>query len=202
MVVKSNLNGTQKEYIPGKENAFADFLSQKYDIDQPSNDKPSTSNQTKTIDIVNVVETRAKSRQKLAPPPQNDLEVPEMPNEEKIVDPTKLPNQDQWPFTQQQIADAQKVDPMLDQTQQKVENQLFSTGMQSRAGTSCGSMCCKQSYVDPILPTHNCMAQIHKMSTLLEYILIESELLSSCISIAVWRQRSTVWSRPFIHLSG
>uniref|UniRef100_A0A915IWA6 Transmembrane protein n=1 Tax=Romanomermis culicivorax TaxID=13658 RepID=A0A915IWA6_ROMCU len=49
-----------------------------------------------------------------------------MPDEEKIVDPFDLPNQNQWPFTQQQIADAQKVDPMLDQMRQKVENQRYS----------------------------------------------------------------------------
>uniref|UniRef100_A0A915HS05 Uncharacterized protein n=1 Tax=Romanomermis culicivorax TaxID=13658 RepID=A0A915HS05_ROMCU len=31
-----------------------------------------------------------------------------MPEEKRIVDPSNLPNQDQWPFMQQQIADAQK----------------------------------------------------------------------------------------------
>uniref|UniRef100_A0A915K8X8 Uncharacterized protein n=1 Tax=Romanomermis culicivorax TaxID=13658 RepID=A0A915K8X8_ROMCU len=115
----------QPKYVPGKENAFADFLSWKYDIGQPGNNKPSTSNQDTTTDMVNVVETRAKSRQKLAPPPQDDSEAPPVP-EEKIVDPVNLPKQDLWPFTQQQIADAQKLDPMLDQTWQKVENQPSS----------------------------------------------------------------------------
>uniref|UniRef100_A0A915HPL8 Integrase zinc-binding domain-containing protein n=1 Tax=Romanomermis culicivorax TaxID=13658 RepID=A0A915HPL8_ROMCU len=100
-----------------------EIMKVKKRVDQTDKDKPTTSSQNNTTDIVNVVETRAKSRQKLAPPPQNDLEVPETPDEEKIVDPSDLPNQDQWPFTQQQIANAQKVDPTLDQTPQKVENQ-------------------------------------------------------------------------------
>uniref|UniRef100_A0A915K0H2 Uncharacterized protein n=1 Tax=Romanomermis culicivorax TaxID=13658 RepID=A0A915K0H2_ROMCU len=86
------------KYVPGNENAFADFLSWKYDIGQPGNNKPSTSNQDTTTDMVNVVETRAKSRQKLAPPPQDDSEAPPAP-EEKIVDPVNLPKQDLWPFT-------------------------------------------------------------------------------------------------------
>uniref|UniRef100_A0A915HRM2 Uncharacterized protein n=1 Tax=Romanomermis culicivorax TaxID=13658 RepID=A0A915HRM2_ROMCU len=111
------------EYVPGQENTFADFLSPKYEVHQTDNDKSTTSSQNNTTDIVNVVETRAKSRQKLAPPPQNYLEVPEKPEEEKIVEASILPNQDQWPFMQQRIADDQKGDPMLDQTRQKVENQ-------------------------------------------------------------------------------
>uniref|UniRef100_A0A915KD14 Uncharacterized protein n=1 Tax=Romanomermis culicivorax TaxID=13658 RepID=A0A915KD14_ROMCU len=94
------------------------------EVDQTDNDKSTTSSQNNATDIVNVVETRAKSRQKLAPPPQNDLEVPETPEEEKIVDASNLPNQDQWPFMQQQIADAHKSNPMLDETRQKVENQV------------------------------------------------------------------------------
>uniref|UniRef100_A0A915HV05 Uncharacterized protein n=1 Tax=Romanomermis culicivorax TaxID=13658 RepID=A0A915HV05_ROMCU len=110
------------EYVPGKENAFADFLSRKYEIDQTDTDLPTTSNAAEAMDLINV-ETRAKTRQKLAMTPQTDLEVPEIPKEDKIVDPTNLPNQDQWPFTQQQIVDAQKVDPTLDQTRQKVESQ-------------------------------------------------------------------------------
>uniref|UniRef100_A0A915JT94 Uncharacterized protein n=1 Tax=Romanomermis culicivorax TaxID=13658 RepID=A0A915JT94_ROMCU len=69
--------------------------------------------ETKTTDIVNVVETRARSRKKLVSQPQIDLEASEVP-EEKIIDRVDLPNQDQWPFTQQQIANTQKVDPMLD----------------------------------------------------------------------------------------
>uniref|UniRef100_A0A915KGG5 Uncharacterized protein n=1 Tax=Romanomermis culicivorax TaxID=13658 RepID=A0A915KGG5_ROMCU len=113
----------QKEYFPGKETPFADFLSQKYKVDQTDNNKPTTWSQNNSTDIINVVETRAKSRQKLAPPPQNDLEVPETLEGERIIDPSDLPNQDQWPFTQQQIVDAQKIDPMLDQMPQKVENQ-------------------------------------------------------------------------------
>uniref|UniRef100_A0A915LB48 Uncharacterized protein n=1 Tax=Romanomermis culicivorax TaxID=13658 RepID=A0A915LB48_ROMCU len=47
-----------EKYVPEKENAFADFLSRKYDVDQPDNNKTTTSNQAKTTDIVNVVETR------------------------------------------------------------------------------------------------------------------------------------------------
>uniref|UniRef100_A0A915L639 Uncharacterized protein n=1 Tax=Romanomermis culicivorax TaxID=13658 RepID=A0A915L639_ROMCU len=85
---------------------------------------PTTWNAASAMDKINVVETRAKTRQKLATMPQTDLEVPERLEEEKIVDPADLPNQYQWPFMQQQIADAQKVDPMLDQTRRKVENQL------------------------------------------------------------------------------
>uniref|UniRef100_A0A915HF80 Uncharacterized protein n=1 Tax=Romanomermis culicivorax TaxID=13658 RepID=A0A915HF80_ROMCU len=112
-----------EKYVPEKENAFADFLGQKYDVDQPDHDKRTNLNQAKTTNIVNVVKTRVKSRQKLAALPQNDLEVPKPPDEEKIVDPSELPNQDQWPFTQQQIADTQKVDPTLEQTRQKIENQ-------------------------------------------------------------------------------
>uniref|UniRef100_A0A915I2H3 Uncharacterized protein n=1 Tax=Romanomermis culicivorax TaxID=13658 RepID=A0A915I2H3_ROMCU len=75
------------------------------------------------MDKINVVETRATTRQKLAAPPQTDLKVPKTLEEENIVDPAKLPIQDPWPFTQQQITNAQKVDPVLDQTRQKVENQ-------------------------------------------------------------------------------
>uniref|UniRef100_A0A915JUR2 Uncharacterized protein n=1 Tax=Romanomermis culicivorax TaxID=13658 RepID=A0A915JUR2_ROMCU len=117
----------QKEYISGKENPFADFLSQKYEVDQTDNNKPTTSSQNNSTDIVNVVQTRAKSRQKLAPPPQNDLEVPETREGERIIDPSDLLNQDQWPFTQQQIVDAQKINPTLDQMPQKVENQDYFT---------------------------------------------------------------------------
>uniref|UniRef100_A0A915IM94 Integrase zinc-binding domain-containing protein n=1 Tax=Romanomermis culicivorax TaxID=13658 RepID=A0A915IM94_ROMCU len=43
MVAKSNLEDTQKEYVPGKENAFANFLSQKYEVDKTTDDEPSTS---------------------------------------------------------------------------------------------------------------------------------------------------------------
>uniref|UniRef100_A0A915JP20 Gag protein n=1 Tax=Romanomermis culicivorax TaxID=13658 RepID=A0A915JP20_ROMCU len=111
------------EKTGGKENAFADFLSRKYEVDQTDTDRPTTSKAAETIDLINVVGTRAKTRQKLARTPQTDLEAPKIPEEDKIVDPTDLPNQDQWPFTQQQIVDAQKVDPTLDQTRQKVENQ-------------------------------------------------------------------------------
>uniref|UniRef100_A0A915IIU8 Uncharacterized protein n=1 Tax=Romanomermis culicivorax TaxID=13658 RepID=A0A915IIU8_ROMCU len=53
-----------KEYIPGKGNAFADFLCEKYNVNQPGNDTLSASNEAKTTDIVNVVKTRAKPRQK------------------------------------------------------------------------------------------------------------------------------------------
>uniref|UniRef100_A0A915JZN1 Uncharacterized protein n=1 Tax=Romanomermis culicivorax TaxID=13658 RepID=A0A915JZN1_ROMCU len=88
MVAKSNLNAAQKGYAPGKETPFADFLSQKYKVNQTDNNKPTTLNQNNTTDTVNVVETRAKSRQKLALLPQNDLEVPETPDKEKIVDPS------------------------------------------------------------------------------------------------------------------
>uniref|UniRef100_A0A915K0H3 Uncharacterized protein n=1 Tax=Romanomermis culicivorax TaxID=13658 RepID=A0A915K0H3_ROMCU len=123
MVSKSNLDAAQKEYVPGKENAFADFLSQKNKVGQTDNEVPTTSNAVSTIDKTNVVETWAKTRQKLAALPQTDLEVPETLEEEKIVDPAELPNQDQWPFTQQQIPEAQKVDPALDQARQKVQNQ-------------------------------------------------------------------------------
>uniref|UniRef100_A0A915JCL5 Uncharacterized protein n=1 Tax=Romanomermis culicivorax TaxID=13658 RepID=A0A915JCL5_ROMCU len=113
------------EYVPRKENTFADFFSRKYEVDQTDSNKPTASSQNNTTNRVNVVKTRAKSRQKLAQPPQNDVGVPEMPDKEKIVDPSDLPNQNQWPFTQQQIADAQKVETMLDQTRQKVENQYL-----------------------------------------------------------------------------
>uniref|UniRef100_A0A915JJ04 Uncharacterized protein n=1 Tax=Romanomermis culicivorax TaxID=13658 RepID=A0A915JJ04_ROMCU len=54
------------------------------------------------MDLINVVETRAKTSRKLATTPQTDLEVPETPDKDKVVDPTDLPNQDPWPFTQQQ----------------------------------------------------------------------------------------------------
>uniref|UniRef100_A0A915K1A2 Uncharacterized protein n=1 Tax=Romanomermis culicivorax TaxID=13658 RepID=A0A915K1A2_ROMCU len=83
---------------------------------------PTTLKEATATDTINAVETRDKTRQKLATTPQTDLEVPETPEEDKIVDPADLPNQDQWPFIQQQIADAQKTDPTLDQTRQKVEN--------------------------------------------------------------------------------
>uniref|UniRef100_A0A915JYG7 Uncharacterized protein n=1 Tax=Romanomermis culicivorax TaxID=13658 RepID=A0A915JYG7_ROMCU len=45
-------------YVPEKENAFADFLGRKYDVDQPDHDKRTNLNQAKTTDIVNIVETR------------------------------------------------------------------------------------------------------------------------------------------------
>uniref|UniRef100_A0A915J6B2 Uncharacterized protein n=1 Tax=Romanomermis culicivorax TaxID=13658 RepID=A0A915J6B2_ROMCU len=119
VVIINNSN----EIVKGKENAFADFLSRKYEVDQTDTDLPTTSKAAETTDLINVVETRDKTRQKLATMPQTDLEAPQIPEEDKIVDPADLPNQDQWPFMQQQIVDAQKVDPMLDQTCQKVENQ-------------------------------------------------------------------------------
>uniref|UniRef100_A0A915JRH9 Uncharacterized protein n=1 Tax=Romanomermis culicivorax TaxID=13658 RepID=A0A915JRH9_ROMCU len=124
VVAKSNLDSAQKEYVSQKENAFADFLSQKCDIDTQDNGKPSTSDPTSSGDSINIVEMRAKSKQKLAPQPQADMEVPKMPEDNKIIDPSDLLNQDLWPFMQQQIADAQKVDPTLDQPWQKVENQI------------------------------------------------------------------------------
>uniref|UniRef100_A0A915KQC8 Uncharacterized protein n=1 Tax=Romanomermis culicivorax TaxID=13658 RepID=A0A915KQC8_ROMCU len=96
----------------------------KYEVDQMDNEVPTTSSAASAMDKVNVVETRAKTRQKLATTPQSDLEVPEIPEEDKIVNPADLPNQDQWPIMQQQIADAQKIDPMLDRTHQKVENRI------------------------------------------------------------------------------
>uniref|UniRef100_A0A915II84 Uncharacterized protein n=1 Tax=Romanomermis culicivorax TaxID=13658 RepID=A0A915II84_ROMCU len=54
------------------------------------------------MDLINVVETRAQTSRKLATTPQTDLEVAETPDKDKVVDPTDLPNQDPWPFTQQQ----------------------------------------------------------------------------------------------------
>uniref|UniRef100_A0A915JDG5 Uncharacterized protein n=1 Tax=Romanomermis culicivorax TaxID=13658 RepID=A0A915JDG5_ROMCU len=78
-----------------------DFLSRKYDVDQPDDDKPSTSDLRTNGDSINILETRARSRQKLAPQPQDDLEAPETPEDENIIDPSNLPNQDLWPFMQQ-----------------------------------------------------------------------------------------------------
>uniref|UniRef100_A0A915K3E4 Uncharacterized protein n=1 Tax=Romanomermis culicivorax TaxID=13658 RepID=A0A915K3E4_ROMCU len=89
------------------------------------NEVTTTSNAASAMDKINVVKTWAKTRQKLAAMPPTDLEVPETLEEEKIVNPADLPNQDQWPFMQQQIADPLKVDPTLDQTCQKVENQIL-----------------------------------------------------------------------------
>uniref|UniRef100_A0A915JWG6 Uncharacterized protein n=1 Tax=Romanomermis culicivorax TaxID=13658 RepID=A0A915JWG6_ROMCU len=163
VVVINNSNEIVKvKYVPGKENAFADFLGGKYEVDQTDTNHTTTSKAAEAMDLINVVETRAKTRQKLARTPQTDLEVPEIPEEDMIVDPANLPNQDQWPFTQQQIVDAQKVDPMLDQTCQKVENQVFSLDMQSLAGASGGGMRRKRSYVDPIFPTHNRTLQTNR----------------------------------------
>uniref|UniRef100_A0A915KGC3 Uncharacterized protein n=1 Tax=Romanomermis culicivorax TaxID=13658 RepID=A0A915KGC3_ROMCU len=102
-------------YLPGKETAFGDFLSRKYEVDQTDIDCPTTSKAAETTDLINVVETRAQTRQKLATTPQTDLKAPEIPEEDKIVNPADLPNQAQWPFMQQQIINAQKVDPTLDQ---------------------------------------------------------------------------------------
>uniref|UniRef100_A0A915I5D1 Uncharacterized protein n=1 Tax=Romanomermis culicivorax TaxID=13658 RepID=A0A915I5D1_ROMCU len=103
--------------------ATTSIMGQKYKVDQMDTNLPTTSKAAEATDMINVVETRAKTRQKLATMPQTDLKAPEIPEEDKIVDPADLPNQDQWPFTQQKIVHAQKVDPMLDQTRQKVENQ-------------------------------------------------------------------------------
>uniref|UniRef100_A0A915IMP6 Uncharacterized protein n=1 Tax=Romanomermis culicivorax TaxID=13658 RepID=A0A915IMP6_ROMCU len=69
----------------------------------------------------------SKQGQKLASQPQNDLEVPQTPDEENIVALFELPKGDQWPFMQQQIANGQKLDPTLDQSQQKVEHQNKSS---------------------------------------------------------------------------
>uniref|UniRef100_A0A915JXC7 Prolactin receptor n=1 Tax=Romanomermis culicivorax TaxID=13658 RepID=A0A915JXC7_ROMCU len=64
----------------------------------PGNEKPSTSTPITTDDSINIVEIWAKSRQKLSPQPQDDLDVPETRQEEKIVGPSDLPNQDKkWP---------------------------------------------------------------------------------------------------------
>uniref|UniRef100_A0A915KH87 Uncharacterized protein n=1 Tax=Romanomermis culicivorax TaxID=13658 RepID=A0A915KH87_ROMCU len=141
---------------------------------------------------------KGQNQQKLATPPQTDLEVPETPEEDKIVDPANLPNQDQWPFMQEQIADAQKTDPTLDQTRQKVENQ-------SRAGASRGGMHHKRAYIDPILPTHNRTMQtnqhfhnnVYKLSTLFDYISIANELPNFCTLTVISRQLSIVWCQPF-----
>uniref|UniRef100_A0A915IWF5 Uncharacterized protein n=1 Tax=Romanomermis culicivorax TaxID=13658 RepID=A0A915IWF5_ROMCU len=182
-----------REYVPGKENAFADFLSQKY-VDQPGNNTPSTSNQITTTDMVNVVETRAKSRQKLALEPQNDLEASEAP-EEKIVDPADLPNQDLWSFRQQQIADAQKLDPTLDQTGQKVENQS-TCPMENNKTQGKGKHKMKQKQKHKNAHKN----AFSKISTLLEHILIESQLLISCNLIDILRQHSIAWSQQSTNL--
>uniref|UniRef100_A0A915KBS3 Uncharacterized protein n=1 Tax=Romanomermis culicivorax TaxID=13658 RepID=A0A915KBS3_ROMCU len=66
-----------EKYVPGKENAFADYLGRKYEVDQTDTDLPTTLRAAASTDLINVVETRAKTRQKLATLPQTDLEVPE-----------------------------------------------------------------------------------------------------------------------------
>uniref|UniRef100_A0A915HNK7 Uncharacterized protein n=1 Tax=Romanomermis culicivorax TaxID=13658 RepID=A0A915HNK7_ROMCU len=110
---QQKITDLETEYIPGRENKFADFLSRKYDVEQPSNDKQSTSNHNTTTDIVSVVETSDKSRQKLATLPQNDLEVPETQDEKQIVDPSNLPNQHQWPFRQSKLPTPKNWTPCL-----------------------------------------------------------------------------------------
>uniref|UniRef100_A0A915HX93 Uncharacterized protein n=1 Tax=Romanomermis culicivorax TaxID=13658 RepID=A0A915HX93_ROMCU len=111
--------------VPGKENAFADFLSCKYKVNK-TNDDPSTSKYTTNVDSINIVETKAQFWKKTAPQLQVDLEAPKTPEEEKIVDPSDLPNQDPWLFRQQQIIDGQEIDITLGRTCQKLDQQSHS----------------------------------------------------------------------------
>uniref|UniRef100_A0A915KIX3 Uncharacterized protein n=1 Tax=Romanomermis culicivorax TaxID=13658 RepID=A0A915KIX3_ROMCU len=83
-----------EKYVPGKENTFSDFLSRKYKVDPTNNDVPMTWKADTAMDKINVFETRAKTRQKLATWPQTDLEVPETQEEDKIFELADLPNQD------------------------------------------------------------------------------------------------------------
>uniref|UniRef100_A0A915JE68 Uncharacterized protein n=1 Tax=Romanomermis culicivorax TaxID=13658 RepID=A0A915JE68_ROMCU len=53
-----------------------------------------TSKADTAMDMINVFETRVKTRQKLATWPQTDLEVPETQEEDKTVQLADLPNQD------------------------------------------------------------------------------------------------------------
>uniref|UniRef100_A0A915KQS3 Uncharacterized protein n=1 Tax=Romanomermis culicivorax TaxID=13658 RepID=A0A915KQS3_ROMCU len=209
-----------EKYVLGKENAFADFLSRKYDVDQPGTNNRSTSNTPKTTDAVNVVKTRSKSRQKLAPLPQNDLEVLETPDEEKIVDLSQLPNQDQWPFTQQQISDALKVDPTLNQTQQKVENQylLFQNlttihkevlkelpkeaseaGSKRRFDEKVGT-CEYTHYSLLFLVSHHLPFCVHKMSTLFEQMSTKNGLPASFILTVILNPPLIAWFQQFTRL--
>uniref|UniRef100_A0A915JNB3 Uncharacterized protein n=1 Tax=Romanomermis culicivorax TaxID=13658 RepID=A0A915JNB3_ROMCU len=74
---------------------------------------------------------------------------------------------------------------------------LFRANMLSRAGASRGSIGCKRSYVDPILPMHNQAfqsnrhfhADVCKLSTFIEYIIIENELLNFYTSIDISKFR-------------
>uniref|UniRef100_A0A915LB01 Uncharacterized protein n=1 Tax=Romanomermis culicivorax TaxID=13658 RepID=A0A915LB01_ROMCU len=162
-----------------------------------NNDVPTTSQAA--TNIINVIETKAKTRQKLATPPQTDLEVPETPEEDKIVDPANLPNQDPWPFTQQQIADTQKTDPMLDQTHQKVENQrrlVFSfwdistllrifPGVQKRCYDKFGVYIFRVIIRLPSLLSHGTFFVIYKLLTLFDYTTFNCMVSTAYNSIRV-----------------
>uniref|UniRef100_A0A915KWX1 Uncharacterized protein n=1 Tax=Romanomermis culicivorax TaxID=13658 RepID=A0A915KWX1_ROMCU len=186
----------KEKYVPGKENAFADFLSGKYEVDQADTNLPTTSKAAEATDLINVVETRAKTRQKLATMPQSDLEVPEIPEEDKIVDPTDLPNQDQWPFTQLQITDGQKVDPTLDQTRQKVENQLSP---QTIHKCNCGlahhaAVCAASAHI--LIRLFQLIIEPYKQTdTSTTTILIVNGSPNFFTLITTLRQRSIVWSQ-------
>uniref|UniRef100_A0A915JYH6 Uncharacterized protein n=1 Tax=Romanomermis culicivorax TaxID=13658 RepID=A0A915JYH6_ROMCU len=79
---------------------------------------------------------------------------------------------------QQQIVDAQKVDPMLDQTGQKVENQV-------------------KGFYTLYNILHREGSKVHKLSALFEYTSTESELPYLCILIDISKLRLIVWCRPF-----
>uniref|UniRef100_A0A915HTM1 Uncharacterized protein n=1 Tax=Romanomermis culicivorax TaxID=13658 RepID=A0A915HTM1_ROMCU len=100
-LTKHTIPPPNEKYVLGKENAFTDFLSRKYEVNKINDDEPSTSKSSTHGDSISIIKTKAISKQKTATQPQIDLEAPKTPEEEKIVDPFDLPNQDPWPFLQQ-----------------------------------------------------------------------------------------------------
>uniref|UniRef100_A0A915IVE9 Uncharacterized protein n=1 Tax=Romanomermis culicivorax TaxID=13658 RepID=A0A915IVE9_ROMCU len=119
-----------KPYVPSKENTFTDFLSQKYETGKTTTNEPTTLKLISKDKNLNIVETRAQARHIMVPEPQIDLQAPEVPEEKEIVNPPIV--DPPITFSQQQIIDGQQKDPTLDQTRQKVENQVyFSNYLQS-----------------------------------------------------------------------
>uniref|UniRef100_A0A915KY65 Prolactin receptor n=1 Tax=Romanomermis culicivorax TaxID=13658 RepID=A0A915KY65_ROMCU len=112
------------EYVPGRENAFPDFLSRQYEdqTNHDSNTTTSSNNQNSTSSNIDAIKTRAQARQKMVAEPSDQPAL--VHDQDLIVDPANLPDQNTgWPFTQEQVIQGQKNDPTLETTCRKIEKE-------------------------------------------------------------------------------